>query len=78
MISLPIWATAIISFLVKLVTQWIANRNAEQALRDLGAATQANASVATAEEQEAKARAAGDAAADDPDDERDILPEATT
>lgn len=75
MISLPFWASALISFVVKLMTQWQANLRAEQALRELGAATQANASVAAAEKQEAAARAGGDAAADGPDDERDILPE---
>ena len=72
MISLPLWASALISFGVKLVTQWLANQRAEQALRDLGAASQASASTAAAEEQEAKARAAGDAAADAPDDPRDL------
>ena len=75
MITLPFWANALISFGVKLVTQWLANLRAEQALRDLGAATQANASITAAEAAEAKARAAGDAAADGPDDDRDILPE---
>ena len=70
--GLPFWVSAIIGFLVKLVTQSIANRNAEQALRDLGAATQANASLTAAEAQEAKARTAGDAAADGPDDPRDL------
>ncbi|GJE13994.1 peptidoglycan-binding protein [Methylobacterium longum] len=75
MISLPFWATTLISFIVKLVTHWQANLRAEQALRELGAATQADASVAAAEKQEASARAAGDAAADGPDDDRDILPE---
>lgn len=76
MITLPFWATALISFGVKLVTQWLANLRAEAALRDLGAATQANASTAAAGTAEARARAAGDAAADGSDDERDILPEA--
>jgi hypothetical protein len=76
MITLPFWATALISFGVKLVTQWLANLRAEQALQDLGAATQANATTAAAAEAaETKARAAGDAAEDGPDDERDILPE---
>lgn len=73
MITLPFWATALISFVVKLVTQWQANLRAEAALRDLGAATEANASLSAAEAAEAKARAIGDAAADGPDDERDIL-----
>lgn len=76
MITLPFWATALISFGVKLVTQWLANLRTEQALRELGAATQANASTTAAEAAEAKARAAADAAADGPDDDRDILPEA--
>lgn len=75
MISLPFWATALISFVVKLVTQWQANLRAEQALRDLGAATEANASTAAAEAAEATARAAGDAAAEGDDDPRDLRPE---
>lgn len=45
----------------------------DQAQRDLGAAQQSNASTVAAETAEAKARAIGDAAADGPDDERDIL-----
>ena len=54
------------------MTQWLANQRAEQALRDLGAATQASASTTAAEKQEATARVAGDAAADGPDDPRDF------
>lgn len=50
----------------------------DQDQRDLGAAQQANASTAAAEAQESRARAAADAAADGPDDDRDILPEATS
>jgi hypothetical protein len=75
MITLPFWATALISFGVKLVTQWLANLRAEAALRDLGAATQANASTAAAEAGEVRARAAADASADGEDDPRDLLPE---
>ncbi|WP_267422472.1 peptidoglycan-binding protein [Methylobacterium sp. GC_Met_2] len=48
----------------------------DQDQRDLGAARQANVSTAAAEVAEARAQAAGDAAADEPDDDRDILPEA--
>ena len=72
MISLPLWASTLTSFGVKLVTRWLANQRAEQALRDLGAASQASASTAVAEAQEVKARAAGDAAADGLDDPRDL------
>lgn len=75
MISLPIWATALISFGVKLVTQWLANLRAEQALRELGAKTQTTESTAAAEEQEARARAAAEAAADGLDNPEDLLPE---
>lgn len=78
MISLPLWATALISFVVKLVTQWLANLRAEQALRDLGATTQAAASTAAAEAQEAKARAAAKAAAEGPDNPGDLLSETKT
>jgi hypothetical protein len=73
MIQLPLWATALISFVVKLISQWQANVAAEKALRDLGAATQASASTASAEKQESKARAAGAAAEDGEDDVRDLL-----
>lgn len=75
MITLPLWATALISFVVKLISQWQANVAANQALRDLGATSQANASTASAEKQESKARAAGAAAEDEPDDPRDIFPD---
>lgn len=50
----------------------------DQDQRDLGAAQQAQQSSLVAEAQEARARAAADAAADGPDDDRDILPEATS
>jgi len=50
----------------------------DQDQRDLGAAQQANTSTLVAEAQEARARAAADAAADSPDDDRDILPETTS
>ena len=69
---MPFWASAGISFLVRLITEYLANRRAEDALRDLGAATQANASRVEAERQEAIARRAGEAAADEPDDPRDL------
>jgi len=66
------WVSTGLSFIVKLITEYLANRCAEDALRDLGAATQANASRLEAERQEAIARRAGEAAADDPDDPRDL------
>jgi hypothetical protein len=75
MITLPLWATALISFVVKLISQWQANVAANQALRDLGATSQANASTAAAEKEETKARAAGAAAEDGEDDPRDLYPE---
>ena len=71
MISLPLWASALITLVVKGVPQWLANLRAEQALRDLGAATQATASRAEAERQETAARAAGEAAAAAPEDPAD-------
>lgn len=66
------WVSTGLSFLVKLVTEYLANRRAEEALRDLGAATQANTSRIEAERQETIARRAGEAAADEPDDPRDL------
>jgi cysteine synthase len=71
-ISLPLWATALIDLTVKVVTQWLANLRAEQALRDLGAKTQAVDSVRQAEVQESAARAAGEAAQDAEDDSQDL------
>jgi len=66
------WVSTGLSFLVKLITEYLANRRAEDALRDLGAATQANASRVEAERQEAIARRAGEAVADELDDPRDL------
>ncbi len=71
MIGLPLWASALITLVVKGVTQWLANLRAEQALRDLGAATQATASRAEAERQEARAQTAADAATIAPEDPTD-------
>lgn len=76
MLALPWWATAGLTLLAKVVNQYLANRRAEAALRDLGAATQRSDSLAEAERQEAAARKAGDwseNAADDPDDLRTDL-----
>ena len=72
MIALPWWVSALITFLVRAVNDWAARRRAEQALRDLGAATQANTARAEAERQEAAADRAGAAAEDSPDDPRDL------
>lgn len=72
MLTLPFWADALIGFAAKLVARWLADRRAEQALRDLGARTEALAATARAEAEEARARAAGDAAAAGPDDPRDL------
>lgn len=68
---MPSWLSLALGLVAKVVTQWLANLRAEQALRDLGAATQAAASRAAAERQEAKAQAAADAAAVAPDDPND-------
>lgn len=65
----------VISFLVEMANTWLSKRRAEQALRDLGAATQAASSRIEAERQEATAKAAGEAALDAPDDPRDLRPE---
>lgn len=69
---MSLWVSTGISFLVRLITEYLANRRAEDALRDLGAATQANAARVEAERQEAIARRAGEAAANEPDDPRDL------
>lgn len=70
--ALPWWASALIAFLVRAANDWAARRRAEQALRELGAATQANEARAEAERQEAAAHRAGAAAEDGPDDPRDL------
>ncbi|MBA9071308.1 hypothetical protein FHR71_005087, partial [Methylobacterium sp. RAS18] len=66
------WASALITFLVRAVNDWAARRRAEQALRDLGAATQANTARAEAERQEAAAARASVAAEHRADDPRDL------
>ena len=71
MIGLPWWLSAIISFLSRAVNDYAARRRAEEALRDLGAKAQAEDSRREAERQEAKARAAADAAAAAPEDPAD-------
>lgn len=70
--TLPWWVSALITFLVRAVNDWGARKRAEQALRDLGAATQANTARAEAERQEAAAQSVGAAAEDGPDDHRDL------
>lgn len=65
-------ASLIIGFVTSFLNKWLATRRAEQALRDLGAATQAATARDEAERQEAVARRAGEAAADEPDDPRDL------
>lgn len=68
------WSWAV-SFLVELINTWLSKRRSEQALRDLGAASQAASARIEAERQEAAAKAAGEAAMDAPDDPRDLRPE---
>lgn len=51
-------ASWVVSFFVKAITQYLADKRAEQALRDLGARTQAAESKAEAERQEAVAEQA--------------------
>ncbi|KQQ13272.1 peptidoglycan-binding protein [Methylobacterium sp. Leaf123] len=70
--TLPWWASALITFLVRAVNDWAARRRAEQVMRDLGAATQANTARAEAERQEVAAARAGAAAEDGADDPQDL------
>lgn len=65
-------ASLIIGFVTSFLNKWLAAKRAEQAMRDLGAASQAAAARAEAERQEAIAKAVGEAAANEPDDPRDI------
>ncbi len=71
MISLPWWLSAILAFLSRAVNDYAARRRAEEALRDLGAKTQAEDSRREAERQETVAQAAGDTAAATPEDPAD-------
>lgn len=72
MFTLPVWASVLLDLVAKTFNQWLANIRAEQALRDLGAATQSLESIRVAESQEASAVAAGEAAQDAVDDPRDL------
>ena len=71
-LMLPWWTSWLVNLIVRGVNDWAARSRAEQALRDLGAATQANAARVEAERQETVARRAGEAAFDEPDDPRDL------
>ena len=62
----------LIGSVVRLVTEYLSNLRAEQALRDLGAAAQADSARTEAERQEAEASAAGEAAEAAEDDPRDL------
>ncbi|GJD88157.1 hypothetical protein BHAOGJBA_1670 [Methylobacterium hispanicum] len=70
--TLPWWATAVLTLIAKIFNQWLANKRAEVAMRDLGAATARVDGLRKAERQEQKARAAGAAAAEAQDDPRDL------
>lgn len=68
---MPGWLSLALGLVARIVTQWLANLRAEQALRELGAATQAADSRREAERQEAIAQTAADAAAVAPEDPAD-------
>jgi hypothetical protein len=70
-LGLPWWLSAIITFLSRAVNDYAARRRAEEALRDLGAKTQAETSRREAERQEATAKAAGERADAEPEDPND-------
>ena len=76
MFSLPALLSALLGLLARtfsdVIVKEVDSLRHDQDQRDLGAARQANASTAAAEAAEAKARAAGDAAADGLDDPRDL------
>lgn len=71
---MPLWLSWLASFLATAFNQWLANRRAEAAMRDLGASQQREASVREAERQEeiadAAAQVARDAVGEDPRDYR--------
>lgn len=71
-LALPWWASALINFAARAINGWLGRLRAEQAMRDLGAKTQANESRQEAERQEAIAHRAAAAAEDGPDDPRDL------
>ena len=69
------WLSWLTSLLASAFNQWLANRRAEEAMRELGAATAREASIREAERQEQIAeqarRVARDAIEPDPRDYRD-------
>lgn len=67
-----LFLTSIIKGLLWFIERAIKDAQANKALRDLGAATQANESRQKAEAAEILAREAGDRARDGADDERDL------
>ncbi|MBX9933247.1 MAG: peptidoglycan-binding protein [Methylobacterium sp.] len=69
------WVGQALAFLARFLNDLAERKRAETALRNLGAASQAASARQEAERQEAKARAAGDAVADEPDDLRDLRPD---
>lgn len=69
---MPWWLATLLNWAARVVTQWLADKRAEQALRDLGAATERNKAHAEAERQEAAAHRAGAAAEDAPDNPLDL------
>ncbi len=60
---MPFWPTWLGRWLASILDRWLASLRAEQAMRDLGAATQAAESLREAEHEEEIARAAGEVAA---------------
>ncbi|UMY16677.1 peptidoglycan-binding protein [Methylobacterium organophilum] len=76
MFSASALLSAILSLLARtfgnVIVGWIDGARAAEAQRELGAAREAASAHQEAERQEAAAERAGDAAADDPDDPRDL------
>lgn len=68
---------AVIGFAAKLLTDWISDQQRDAALKDLGAAAQANAARLAAEGQEHMAATAATAAAAAPIDDDDGFRRAT-
>jgi hypothetical protein len=71
-LTLPWWASWLVSLVARLVGDWAQRAKANAALKDMGAAVQRADSLAEAQRQEEVARRAADAAKDGQDDPRDL------
>ncbi len=69
---MSVFLTSLLKALLWGLERWVKDAQANAALRELGAKTQANESRQKAEREEVAARETGEAARNGPDDERDL------